>query len=589
MSHQDTAPPPANHFAIFAPLVRENLVRICLAGVALLCASLATLAIPLAVRVMIDNGFTASNATHINIYFAALGAIVCALALSSGTRYYLVITLGETIIARLRSQLFTHLLTLDAQFYDREKTGELISRISADTTQLKSAFGASASIAVRNLLLFLGAITMMLATSVKLSSFVLLAIPMVVLPLVFSGRLVRQRGRNAQDRLADATAFATEFLAGVRVVQSFSAEVATGQFFTSASDEAYKAANIATRARAILTTLAIMLAFGSVVFVLWLGAQDVLQGYLSGGTLTQFVLYAAFGAGALGELSQVWSELSAARGAADRLAELLARMPTVQSPAQPKTLGQGVVAANTPALTLQNVSFAYPAAPDAPILQDLSLTIPRGAKIALVGPSGAGKTTLFQLLMRFYDPLAGTILLDGVALPDYNLAALRKNFAIVPQEPIIFGTSILDNLRLGRPDAPLALVKQAAKDAAADGFIEALPQGFDTIIGERGLTLSGGQRQRLAIARALLKDAPILLLDEATSAMDAENEALIQGALARLMAGRTSLVIAHRLATVRDADKIVVMDKGRVVESGTHEDLMVGGGLYARLAHLQFL
>lgn len=578
----------SHNLAVFLPFLRENTIRAVLAFLALIAAALATLGIPLGLRAVIDHGFTDTDPSTITRHFLTLGALVMLLAIASGTRYYLVTTLGERIITRLRTTIFAHLLTLDATFYDGEKTGELLSRMAADTTQLKATFGASASVALRNLLLFAGAIIMMLATSLKLSLGVFLAIPLVVLPLVFSGGLVRKRARTAQAKLADATAHAGEFLAGVSIVQGFGAERATGAVFTNACDEAFAAANSATRARAVLTTAAITLAFGSVVFVLWLGARDVLSGGMSGGALTQFVLFAAFGAGALGELSQLGSELSAARGAADRLAELLARQSAIASPAKPVVLPRAVDLA-TPVLECAGVTFAYKGAMERPVLQDFNIAIPRGKMAALVGVSGSGKSTLFKLLMRFYDPQAGEIRLDGVALPALDVAALRTRFALVPQEPTVFGTSILDNLRLGNPKASMEDITQAARDAAADAFISRLHDGYHTIIGERGVTLSGGERQRLAIARALLKNAPILLLDEATSAMDAENEALIQGALKRLMAGRTALVVAHRLSTVRDADVICVIEGGRVVAQGTHQDLMAKSGLYAKLARLQFL
>jgi ATP-binding cassette, subfamily B, bacterial len=558
--------------------------RIVGALIALSVASAATLVVPIAVRRMIDYGFSEQRAGLIHAYFLAMLGVVGVLALASGLRYYFVMTLGERVVADLRSDLFAHLTRLDASFFDAEKTGEIVSRLSTDTTQLKSAFGSSASIALRNLFMFVGAVAMMVVTSPKLSAYVLVAIPIIILPLYAAGRAVRERSRAAQDTLAEATAFATESLSAIRVMQAFLAEPASVARFRAAAMGAYQAARATTLSRSIVTVAALFLAFGSVVVVLWLGAQDVLAGRMTGGTLSQFLLFAVLGAGALGELSQVWSEVSAAAGAAGRIAEILAIAPRIKAPAVVLSLpapARGEVA-------FDHVAFAYPGRPTDIVLKDLTLRVAPGEVVAIVGPSGAGKSTIFQLLLRFYDPTRGLVSLDGIDIKQADPAALRARLALVPQDPVIFGASIADNIAYGAPMASRDQIRAAAERAAADIFIRALPQGYDTLIGERGVTLSGGERQRLAIARAILKNAPVLLLDEATSALDAENETLVQGALDALMAGRTTLVIAHRLATIVNAHRILVMEGGRIVEEGTHQTLLAHGGLYARLARLQF-
>jgi ATP-binding cassette subfamily B protein len=550
---------------------------------ALFVASGATLALPLAVRRVIDHGFSGESGL-VDVYFMALIGVVAVLAVASALRFYFVISLGERVVADLRGRVFAHLTRLDPGFYDTARSGELVSRLSADTTQLKSAFGASASIALRNLLLFFGAAAMMIVTSPKLSLLVLGAIPLIVLPLVFSGRAVRRRSQRAQDRLAETSAFATEAIGAVRIMQSFGAEKATASRYASAAEEAYVAARDATRSRAWLTGAVIFLVSASVVGVLWWGAQDVLAGRMSGGRLSQFVLYAVFAASGLGQLSEVWGEVSQAAGAAQRLSEILATEPRIAAPVNPAPLPSPPRGA----LAFENVRFAYPSNPEMSSLKGVSFDVKPGERIAIVGPSGAGKSTIFQLLLRFYDPAGGRITLDGVAIDAADPAALRARVSYVPQEPIVFGDSIAANIRYGRLEASDAEVEKAARLAAAEDFIRALPQGFDTVVGERGVTLSGGQRQRLAIARAILKDAPILLLDEATSALDSESERAVQQALDHLMQGRTTLVVAHRLATVLKADRILVLDGGRIVEEGRHETLVARNGLYARLARLQF-
>ena len=551
---------------------------------ALLVAALATLAVPLAVRRMIDFGFSREGMNLIDSYFAVMIAVAGVLAVASAVRYYLVITLGERIVADLRSNVFNHLTSLSVSYFDQTKTGELLSRLTADTTQIKSAVGSSVSVALRNIVLFFGATTMMVITSPRLSLFVLIAIPAIVLPLYGFGRAIRRRGRAAQDTLADASAYAGELLGGVRTLQAFTNEGLAQSRFAAAVERAFEAAKSATGARAVLTAIAIFMVFGSVVLVLWVGAQDVIAGDITPGRLSQFVLYAVFAASGLGQLSEVWGELSQASGAAERLFEIMSVKPTIKVPERPIPLpepARGEIA-------FERVSFTYPTRPETPVLDAVSLRVRPGEKVAIVGPSGAGKSTIFHLILRFYDPTSGTITFDGVPVADADPLALRRHIALVPQDTVIFAASIADNIRFGRPEASDADVKRAAELALASEFINRLPQGFETPVGERGVTLSGGQRQRIAIARAILRDAPLLLLDEATSSLDAESETLVQAALERLMAERTTLVIAHRLATVLSCDRILVMDQGRIVEEGTHERLAAAGGLYARLAKLQF-
>jgi ATP-binding cassette subfamily B protein len=567
-----------------APYVARYRGRAFLAFIALTVAALTTLVVPVAVRRMIDFGFSPEGIAMINSYFGVMIAVVAVLATASASRHYLVMTIGERIVADLRRDVFAHLISLSPSFFDSARSGELISRLTADTTQIKAAVGSSVSIALRNMMLFIGATAMMVITSPRLSGFVLLAIPLIVIPLVAFGRWVRRLSRGAQDTLAEATAYASELVGAIRTVQAYTAETLANARFGGEVEQAYKAARSSTKARSLLTAIIIFIVFSSVVAILWVGSHDVAIGAMTQGRLGQFILYAAFAAAGLGQLSEVWGEVSAASGAAERLFEILHVQSSIAAPAAPRALplpARGDV-------VLDNISFAYPTRPDALAVDGVSLSVRAGEKVAIVGPSGAGKSTLFHLLLRFYDPLSGTVSFDGVPIRDADPREVRARVALVPQDSVAFATSARENIRFGRPDASDAEVERAADLAHATEFIRRLPGGFETQLGERGVTLSGGQRQRIAIARAILRDAPLLLLDEATSSLDAESETLVQTALEELMRHRTTLVIAHRLATVLSCDRIMVMDQGRIVEQGTHASLVAANGLYARLARLQF-
>jgi ATP-binding cassette subfamily B protein len=585
-----TEPAPAARRAKLSPLksllpyVGRYRGRAVLALISLTVAALTTLVVPIAVRRMIDFGFSPEGITMINSYFSVMIAVVAVLAVASASRYYLVMTIGERIVADLRRDVFAHLTVLSPAFFDSARSGELVSRLTADTTQIKSAVGASVSIALRNLVLFFGAATMMVVSSPKLSAFVLAAIPLIVIPLVAFGRRVRRLSRNAQDTLADASAYAGELVGAIRTVQAYTNEPLANARFANGVETSYGAAVSTTRARAVLTAVIIFIVSSSVVGILWIGSHDVLLGALTPGRLGQFVLYAAFAASSLGQLSEVWGEVSAASGAAERLFEILHVKSAIVAPPSPRALpvpARGEV-------VFDKVGFAYPTRPGIPSADGISFSVKAGEKVAIVGPSGAGKSTVFHLLLRFYDPNSGSISFDGVTIRDADPRELRERIALVPQDSVVFAATARENIRFGRPDASDAEVEQAAKLAHATEFITRLPGGFDAQLGERGVTLSGGQRQRIAIARAILRDAPMLLLDEATSALDAESETLVQTALEELMKHRTTLVIAHRLATVLSCDRILVMEHGRIVEEGTHASLVAAGGLYARLARLQF-
>ena len=566
------------------PYLAQHKYVMALSFVALVVSALATLTLPVAVRRMIDFGFASDHHGMIDLYFAMLMLIGLILAVASAARFYFVNWLGERVVADLRANVFRHLTHLGPAFYETTHSGEVMSRLTADTTQIQAAAGTAVSQVLRNLIMLAGALVMMLVTSIKLSLLVLVAIPAIVLPLIAYGRVVRRLSRRAQDALAEASAYAAENLAAVRTMQAFSAEAPVAARFAAAVEASFNTVRSRLKARAGLTGIAMFLVFAGIVGVLWIAAGGVATGEITGGRLSQFVIYAVLAGMALAGLSEIWGEINQAAGAAERLTELLAIEPQIRSPDRP-------VALPTPPrgdIAFSKVRFAYPGPGNAHALDGVSFEVAPGETVALVGPSGAGKSTVFNLLLRFFDPGSGHIKLDGVLISRADIAELRARIALVPQDVALFAGSVADNIRYGRPEATVAEVRRAAETAQAGGFIEALPEGYETRLGERGITLSGGQRQRIAIARALLRDAPILLLDEATSALDAESEALVQKAVEKVMRGRSTIVIAHRLATIQKADRILVFDKGRIVESGTHTDLVRQGGLYARLADLQF-
>ena len=551
--------------------------------VSLVVAASATLAIPNGFRLVIDRGFGQSGG-DISRWFEYLLGIVIVLALATASRFYFVSWLGERVVADVRSAVVNNLLRLSPSYFELNRPAEVASRLTADTTLIEQVVGTTASVALRNLVLAIGGIIYLFTLAPKLTAMLLVGIPLVLGPILLTGRKLRDMSRKSQDRIADVGVVVDEVLGAMKIVQAFGQEAREGTRFSDAVEGAFVAAKRRIRTRAFLTAILIFMMFGAITMVMWQGALDVQAGRMTGGAIAAFVLTGGFVAGAFGALTEVYGDLVRSSGAAQRLAELLSEQPVIAAPAHPVALpqpSQGLVA-------FEHVTFRYPTRPDTSALRDFSLSISPGETVAVVGPSGAGKSTLFQLIQRFYDPEAGRITVDGVALPDADPAEVRGRIAMVPQETVIFAASARDNLRYGRWDANDEQLWAAAEAANAAEFLRKLPEGLDTYMGEGGARLSGGQRQRIAIARAILRDAPILLLDEATSALDAESERLVQDALDHLMVDRTTIVIAHRLATVRAANRIVVMDDGRIVEEGRHDDLVKAGGLYARLAKLQF-
>jgi ATP-binding cassette, subfamily B, bacterial len=576
-----------NRFAglnLLGPYLRPHRGRVALALLSLLVAAGTVLAFGACLRALIDRGFAQGRPDVLNYALASLLVVALVLAIASGARFYLVSWLGERVVGNLRRDLFAHVVRLGPAWFEIKRSGDVMSRISSDAQLIEQVIGSSASVALRNTLMCLGGIVMLVVTNPKLALLVLAVVPVVVAPIIIFGRKVRALSREAQARVADMVSEGGETLDAVRTVQAFAQESRASERFGEATERAFTAAIRRISRRAIMTTLVIFIVFSAVGFLLWMGGHDVLAGHITAGDLSAFVFYAVLVASSGGAISETIGDLQRASGAAERLAELRAEQPVIAEPSQPKALPRSAPGA----VSFDEVSFRYPTRPEQLALDRFDLSVASGETVAIVGPSGAGKTTVFGLLLRFYDPEKGAIRLDGVDIRDLRLAELRRALAIVPQEPVLFTATVADNIRYGRPDASDAEVRAAAEAASALSFIEALPQGMATHLGARGVRLSGGQRQRIAIARALLCDPAVLLLDEATSALDAESELAVQQALDRLMHKRTTLVIAHRLATVQKADRIVVMDQGRVVDVGRHADLVRRGGLYARLAELQF-
>ncbi len=565
------------------PFVRPYRPMLFAALLALVVTAVISLILPLAVRRVVD-GFETSSVRLLDSYFLAALGIAGLLALGSGMRYYLVTRLGERVVADIRKAVFDRMIGMSPGFYEKIMTGEVLSRITTDTTLILSVISSSISIALRHSLVLVGGLVMLFITSAKLAGLVLLIVPAVIVPIILLGRRLRKLSRENQDWIAMSSGSASEALLSVQTVQAFTHETASRKSFSDVTENSFDSAKRRVRTRAVMTVIVIALIFSGIVGVLWIGARDVRADAMSIGDLVQFVIYSIMVAGGAAALSEIWGELQRAAGATERLTELLAATDTVRDPSDP-VAAPGRLAGR---VAFEDVTFHYPARPSQAALDGVSFRIAEGETVALVGPSGAGKTTIIQLLQRFFDPTSGRILLDGIDLRDMNRADFRRSMALVPQDPVIFAASARENIRFGRPDATDAEVEAAARAAAAHDFLAALPEGYDTYVGERGVMLSGGQKQRVAIARAILRDAPILLLDEATSALDAESERLVQQAVDRLSRGRTTIVVAHRLATVKRADRILVFDNGRIVAEGRHDALVAEDGLYARLARLQF-
>jgi len=565
------------------PFLRPYRPLLAGAILALVLTASVALVLPLAVRRVVDN-FGGEDGAILDQYFGAALLIAALLAVGTGLRYMLVTRLGERVVADIRKAVFDRVITMSPAFFERLMTGEVLSRITTDTTLILSVISSSVSIALRNLLIFLGGMGLMLITSPKLTGMVLLIVPLVIVPILTLGRKMRVLSRENQDWIANSSGNASEALLSVQTVQAFTHEAESRARFADVTERSHDAARRRINTRALMTVIVIFLVFTGVVGVLWIGARDVRAGGMTAGSLVQFVIYSVMVAGAVAALSEIWGELQRAAGATERLVELLQADDPVKDPSAPKPVTRPVKGA----IDFEGVRFAYPSRPETLALDDLTLSIRAGETVALVGPSGAGKTSVIQMIQRFYDPDEGRVTLDGVSLADMARHDFRRDLALVPQDPVIFAASARDNIRFGRLDASDAQVEEAARAAAAYGFIKALPEGFDTYVGERGVMLSGGQKQRIAIARAILRDAPVLLLDEATSSLDAESERAVQHAVDAMARTRTTIIVAHRLATVKKADRIIVMDQGRIVAQGTHDSLVSENGLYARLARLQF-
>ena len=566
------------------PFILQYPWRVIGAFVSLVLAAASTLTLPVAVRYVIDNGFSGTDAAAVDIYFKAMMAVAVVIGIASASRFYFVSWLGERVTSDLRLAVYTHITKLSPSFFEVTKTGEVLSRLTADTTLIKTVVGSSASIALRNIFMFIGAAIMLSITSLSLSSLAVLILPMIIVPMILFGRMVRRLSRASQDRIADTSAMASETIQSIQVVQAFTHEEEDRRKFSEIVENSFATAKMRVMARSLLTALAFNLVFAGVVGILWLGAQKVVTGDMTSGTLGQFIIYAILCSTAIAALSEVWGDIQLAAGATERLVEILEVEPQIKAPQNPVHMPERI----NGHVDFKDVTFHYPTRPKIAALDSFSFSVSPGETVALVGPSGAGKSTVFQLLMRFYDPSAGFVGLDEVNLQQADPLDIRQQISIVPQETVIFADTVYQNILFGRPSASANEVYAAADKSLADDFVRQLPEGYDTKLGERGVTLSGGQRQRIAIARAILRNAPLLLLDEATSALDAESEKVVQTALGRLMEGCTTLVIAHRLATVLKADRIIVMDSGKVIATGTHAQLLEQEGLYQRLANLQF-